>query len=342
MPLSRLGIKGCALLCGLAAACAHAPSGAVPAVTAPPPVIAPPAPPPEPVPALRVGEHQSVLNGVRLYYRVQGEVSAARAPVLFLHGGPGYNSYSFARLVGPRLEKSRRMVYLDQRGCGRSERPWNGRYSLEALLEDLEALRQELGVERWVLMGHSFGATLALEYAARHPEHMAGVVYVSGLSNAARSYATWKHEFERLHPGRIAAASLPAGASDYTQVMRALRGLDAQDFFNQLQFHNATYRQMQEAVDAESGLRNTGELSRTLFSAELRDYRFSAPERVSTPVLVIGGRYDASIGLDSLQELAHALPNATFLEYEQSGHFPYLEEAERFEQDVTRFLSELP
>ena len=341
MRFSRLGVRGCTLLWVLVAACAHGPPRVSSLPVAPP---AAPAPAPEPplAQALRPGEHQSVLNGVRLYYRVQGESPARLPPVLFLHGGPGYNSYSFSRLMGPRLEKGRRMVYLDQRGCGHSERPWTGVYTLEALLTDLEALRQELGVERWVLMGHSFGATLALEYAARYPEHMAGVVYVSGLSDAARSYATWKHEFERLHPGRIAAASIPAGASDYTQVMRALRGLDAQDFFNQLQFHNATYRQMQEAVDAESGLRNTGELSRTLFSTELMDYRFSAPERVTTPVLVIGGRYDASIGLDSLRQLAQALPHATFLEYEESGHFPYLEEADRFERDVTRFLTGLP
>jgi proline iminopeptidase len=210
------------------------------------------------------------------------------------------------------------------------------------LVEDLEALRQELGVERWVLLGHSFGGTLALEYAARHPEHVAGVVYVSGFSDAASSFSTWKHELERQHPGRLAETATPEDKSDYMQVMRALRGLDAQDFFNQLQFHNATYQQLQEAVDAESGLRNTGELSRALFSKELPDYRFTAAERVTAPVLVIGGRYDYSIGLESLKAVAKMLPHATLLEYEQSGHFPYLEEADRFEKDVTQFLSSLP
>jgi proline iminopeptidase len=293
-------------------------------------------------PPLASGENQRVLNGVRLYYRIAGEAPAERAPVLFLHGGPGYNSYSFARLMGTRLEKSRRMVYLDQRGCGRSERPWDGRYSLEVLVADLEALRQELGVERWVLMGHSFGGTLALEYAARHPQHVAGVVYVSGFSDAASSFASWKRELERLYPERLASATSPEDTSDYARVMRALRGVDAQAFFNQLQFHDATYQKMQEAVDAESGLRNTGELSRALFSTELPAYRFSASERVTAPVLVVGGRYDHSIGLESMRALAKTLPQATLLEYEKSGHFPYLEEADRFEQDVTRFLSTLP
>jgi proline iminopeptidase len=293
-------------------------------------------------PPLATGEHQRVVNGVRLYYRVAGDAPAARAPVLFLHGGPGYNSYSFARLMGPRLEKSRRMVYLDQRGCGRSERPWEGGYSLDVLVADLEALRQELGVERWVLLGHSFGGTLALEYAVRYPQHVAGVVFVSGFSDASASFSTWKRELERLYPGRLAETANPEDTSDYDQVMRALRGVDARTFFQSLQFRNAVYLQMQEAVDEESGLRNTGELSRALFSNELPAYRFTTPERLTAPVLVVGGRYDHTIGLESMQALAKALPRATLLEYEQSGHFPYLEEAERFERDVTRFLSSLP
>ncbi len=75
--------------------------------------------PAPPAPTLTPGEHEQVLNGVRLHYRVAGEGAPGQPPVLFLHGGPGYNSYSFSKLAGVRLEKHARMVYLDQRGCGR-------------------------------------------------------------------------------------------------------------------------------------------------------------------------------------------------------------------------------
>jgi len=327
MRFSRLGLLACAVVCSLVTACAH---HAPRSDTHPGPPLAP-------------GEHQRIVNGVRLYYRTAGEAPAQRAPVLFLHGGPGHNSYSFARLMGPHLEKGRRMVYLDQRGCGRSERPWDSRYSLEVLVADVEALRQEMGVERWVLLSHSFGGTLALEYAARYPERVAGLVVVSGFSDAESTFASWKRELERLHPERMTApASASGDTSDYAQVMRALRGMDAQRFFHQLQFRSPMYQQMQEAVDVESGLRNTGELSRTLFATELLNYRFSAAARVTAPVLVIGGKYDHSIGVESMQALAKSLPHATFLEYEQSAHYPYLEEAERFAYDVNQFLSSLP
>src|SRR3989454_1681595 len=129
---------------------------------------------------LRDGPHQVVINNVRLWYRVSGRPAAGVPPVVFLHGGPGQGSYHFAALVGPYLERSLRMVYLDQRGSGKSERPWTGEYSMATLVEDIEGLRRELGVPQIALIGHSFGGTLALEYAATYPAHVARVGIVAG------------------------------------------------------------------------------------------------------------------------------------------------------------------
>src|SRR2546422_1269440 len=129
---------------------------------------------------LRDGPHQVVVNNVRLWYRVAGRPAAGVPPVVFLHGGPGQGSYHFAALVGPYLERSLRMVYFDQRGSGNSERPWTGEYSMATLVEDIEGLRRELGVPQIALIGHSFGGTLALEYAAAYPTRVARLVIVAG------------------------------------------------------------------------------------------------------------------------------------------------------------------
>jgi len=308
-----------ALLLLLVTACTHAPA--------------------KPAPALTPGEHEQVLNGVRLYYRVAGEGAPGQPPVLFLHGGPGYNSYSFSKLAGVRLEKSARMVYLDQRGSGRSERPWTRDYALSTLVQDLEALRHALGAPRWVLMGHSFGGTLALEYTARHPEAVAGLVVVDGMSDAQGSYAGWVQTLEQWHPGRLAQA--PEQGSDFTRVMAALQGQDVQAFFDRMQWRDPGKHMPMAQLDAQSGLRNTGELAGALFGGELLHYRFATPERIRVPTLVIVGSHDRAIGPQTARALAGALPNATLREYEDSGHFPYVEEPERFERDVTEFLSRL-
>src|SRR5688572_2820354 len=116
--------------------------------------------------ALSPGVHETVVNGVRLWYRVAGRRSGI--PVVFLHGGPGQGSQGFAKFAGPELEKGLRMVYLDQRGSGRSERPWNQAYSMDLLIEDLEQLRRAWGVPKIALIGQSFGTALGMEYAARY------------------------------------------------------------------------------------------------------------------------------------------------------------------------------
>lgn len=291
-------------------------------------------------PGLVPGEHQRVLNGVRLYYRIAGEPPHSRSPVLFLHGGPGDNSYAFARLMGSRLEPLRRMVYLDQRGCGRSERPWEGHYSLARLVEDVEALRQALGVERWVLLGHSLGGALALEYAARYPEHVAGLVLVGALSDSPASLAVWQRELERRHPGRL--EKVRAEGSHYARLMQALQGVDAPVFFRSLQFHDPQASQQYQQVQEESGLRNTGELAQALFGGELPSWRFTAHARVQAPALVVAGRHDYAVGVETMRTLAASLPQANFLEYEGSAHFPFVEEPDRFERDMAAFLSSVP
>ena len=94
---------------------------------------------------LSTGVHNEVINGVRLWYRVAGP--AKSTPVVFLHGGPGQGSQTFARFAGSALERTNRMVYLDQRGSGRSEKHWKKEYSLALMVDDLEQLRRKWGAD---------------------------------------------------------------------------------------------------------------------------------------------------------------------------------------------------
>ncbi|WP_156303031.1 alpha/beta fold hydrolase, partial [Methylogaea oryzae] len=96
-------------------------------------------------------------------------------PVLFLHGGPGAGCKLHHRGF---FDPARyRAVLLDQRGAGRST-PHGGlqHNTTTHLLEDLEAVRKKLGIERWLLFGGSWGAALALLYAQKHPKRVLGLV----------------------------------------------------------------------------------------------------------------------------------------------------------------------
>lgn len=108
-----------------------------------------------------------------LYFEQSG--NAVGFPVLFLHGGPGSHTRpQHRRYFDPAFY---RIVLFDQRGCGQSTPAG----AIEAnttphLVEDIEALRKHLGVERWLLFGGSWGSALALAYAQKHPERVAGMI----------------------------------------------------------------------------------------------------------------------------------------------------------------------
>jgi proline iminopeptidase len=289
--------------------------------------------------AMATGEHDVVVNGVRLWYRVAGPEGAP--PVVFLHGGPGQGSVHFAALEGPRMERSLRMVYLDQRGSGRSERPWNRAYSMQLLVEDLEAVRRLLGVQKIGVIGHSFGGALALEYAAKYPEHVSALMFVDGLWNAPAQ--------TRLRCERT-VAMFPAVARQALGDSMGAKDPDCDWFWklpneqreamnNALMFPDPTVRVRLDSVQAASGERNTGELGNALFRDGLLQYRFTAMRRLTMPVLVIAGRHDAAVSGVGLQELVRQLPDARFVEYPNSGHFAYLDEPDRFARDAAAFFA---
>jgi proline iminopeptidase len=133
-----------------------------------------------------------VGDGQRVYWEVCGNPEGR--PAVVLHGGPGSGcSTGVRRCFDP---EAYRIVLFDQRGCGRSTpHASDPRADLSAnttghLLADLERLRRHLGIERWLLFGGSWGSTLALAYAERHPERVTEIVLV-GVTTTRRSEIDW-------------------------------------------------------------------------------------------------------------------------------------------------------
>lgn len=125
-----------------------------------------------------------------LYFEQSGDPQGI--PVLALHGGPGGGaSPEMRRLFDPARY---RIILFDQRGCGRStpyadlteNTTWD-------LIADIEKLRARQGIQRWVVMGGSWGSTLALAYAAKHPEHVAGLI-LRGVFLLLRSEIQWFYQ----------------------------------------------------------------------------------------------------------------------------------------------------
>lgn len=144
----------------------------------------------------------AVGDGNHLYWEVCGNPEGVAA--LVVHGGPGSGCVPAMRqFFDP---ATYRVVLFDQRGCGRSTpHVSDPAVGLEAnttdhLIADIEQLRQHLGVSRWVLAGWSWGTTLALAYAQRHPDNVAALVLTAVTTTTAREVQWITHDVGRLFP----------------------------------------------------------------------------------------------------------------------------------------------
>ncbi len=144
-------------------------------------------------------ERMVPVEGGRVYVRVNGNLKAKRAPIVMLHGGPGGTHAHF--LTALALADERAVILYDQLDSGQSDRPNDPRnWRVSRFVDEIERVRSALGVDRWHLLGHSWGGTLALEYGARRPAALRGLALASPLV----STRSWIADANALR------ASLPA------------------------------------------------------------------------------------------------------------------------------------
>ncbi len=288
------------------------------------------------------------LNGADLYFEVAGP---QEAPVIvYLHGGPGYNSHSFRTLFGDRLEAFR-VIYLDGRGGGRSgglEDTAQGAETLDidTLVADLEAVRAFLGTERFTPLGHGFGALVALEYGRRYPQRAARVVAVNpwvhfpdlALTLLAEASAIRGVAFD--DPAEKIRAETPEGqhpAVGEARLEAAFALVNGRDLLNRLEFIDAPSRMRLEYADAEGQLLGGGEVQQALVNQGLWSFEYPPFLMEQTrPVFVIAGledrtSYPQQVGW--LEDLAAA--DVTLL---PAGHYPWLDDEDGFLEALERAM----
>ena len=125
------------------------------------------------------------VKGGRIYVRTNGASKSGKLPIVLVHGGPG--ATHTVLLDALQLANERMVILYDQLDSGRSDQPNEpGNWRVDRFVDELEAIRSALGVGKWHVFGHSWGGTLALEYGARRPAALAGLVLASPLISTRR------------------------------------------------------------------------------------------------------------------------------------------------------------
>lgn len=317
------------------------------------------------LPALAFDEdHHEVINGAMLHFRVRG-ADKANPYLVILHGGPGFSAHMFYPW-GPSLERSLNVVYLDQRGCGESARlsfadPMNPKpseisnYTFSTLDADIEGVRKYLKVDKWFVLGHSFGGMLGVEYVAAHPDHVLGYIHMDGLvsvpqvqtailDNAAKKFVAAKDDADLATVKQLRA--LPP--DNPTRLIGAF-GLalgPAGLYFagNQPAAFAAFYRQIGAAVAPyhlpPAALMPAEEPGAALAVNDQYLTRDDTPllAKITVPTLIINGRQDGVVTAQSAEAVHAAIKGSQLVLLDACGHFPFFEQPQKTAQAILGFV----
>ncbi|MFI6369436.1 alpha/beta fold hydrolase [Streptomyces sp. NPDC050546] len=272
----------------------------------------------------------SAPDGTRLACHLRGRGE----PLVVLPGGPMRASAYLGDLGG--LDAHRQLVLLDLRGTGGSEIPADpATYRCDRLVDDVEALRRHLGLERMDVLAHSAGGSLAMRYAARHPERLGRLALITATP--------WALGMPATPEDRLAAARQRTSEPWFTDAFPAFEAwLSGTGDFDPVFvpfFHGRwddTARSHAEREEDE-----TNDDAADVYGADGAfdpDATRTGLARVAAPVLVLAGEMDGGPRPALARRTADAFPAAEFAVQPGAGHYPWLDDPEWFVRRVTAFL----
>ena len=270
----------------------------------------------------------SAPDGTRLAYRVHGDGD----PVVCIPGGPSDSLY-LGDLGG--LSAHRRLIVLDLRGTGRSALPEDtSSYRCDRLVDDVEALRGHLGLSRMDLLGHSAGANIATQYAARYPKNVSKLALI-GPGTRAVGIAVTGETRRELVQRRKNEPWFPAAST----ALEAITEGAGSDWEAIAPFFYGRWDAAAEKHYAAG--RPTNEEAVALFAADGAfdpETTRAALAACEAPVLLLAGEFDVNSPPQSVAEFAALFPDATLVVQPGAGHYPWLDDADRFVATTAAFL----
>lgn len=278
------------------------------------------------------------IRDTELYFDVEGsELAIATSHIqqkpvfLVIHGGPGVDHTTCRPVLSP-LREIAQLVYFDHRGHGRSARGNPETYTLDNNVEDLEALRQHLGLERIGLLGFSYGGMVALAYASRYPRHVSQLIpVVTAADSRFLALAQAKLAKDGTPEQQAIAQLLWDGKFESEQQL--------QDYFQLLgPLYSLTF-DLDKSMEAWRRVIFNPEAINQAFGGFLRTYDIRADlPQICAPTLVIGAEQDWICPPQFSEEIAQAIPKAKLGIIPNSGHSVRADAPEKLLELISNFV----
>ncbi|WP_226682856.1 alpha/beta fold hydrolase [Sutcliffiella horikoshii] len=270
--------------------------------------------------------------------------------LLYLHGGPGASCLDFcyeqAKLLGEKL----RVIALDQRGVLRSDPiKDDSDFGLNDIIADCEALREQLGIQSWTVLGHSFGGFIALKYAHEHPNSVKKVIYEAptfdlGLSSKsmikrALLLLDSEHEYNRyIQQDSYTTKELWHAISKVYQEL----GEEKKDSIYLKSIKPHELNSIYEKAQLPSELWGRSQTYTRKLEEEDMIFESLLPiiPLVKQPSLLLHGKFDPVFCEQQKDYFKENAPASKTVVFEHSAHFPRLEEPQKYRDEVVSFVLE--
>ncbi len=283
---------------------------------------------------LKPGEYDTILNGVQIHYSVRG-----KGPLLIAHsGGPGADARDWDDFA--RIDDFVTILAIHPRGSGLSGPAAGDAYLLPDYASDVEAMRVHLGLDKPVLMGWSHGGMVAQQYAFTYPDSISKLIlfdtsayFGEFLNDVEAAVQEFKNEpwFEES----LAALKKEwAGEYETDEDMGRLWQHEKKFYFKKFNARAQAYAERtKDSLIKVAPLRVFNEKEAPTF--DLRPQL----KKIKVPTLVIVGRHDFITNVAMAEEMVKHIPNAQLEVFEESGHYGFVEEPQKFYRVIKAFVS---
>jgi proline-specific peptidase len=290
---------------------------------------------------LPLSEGYVSFRGFRTWYRSVGESERGRLPLLLLHGGPGA-THQYLEPLAELARFGRRVIFYDQIGCGRSDHPAGADfYDVPAFVEEIGALREQLGLNAVHVLGQSWGGMLAMEYALTRPAGLASIV----VADSPASMTLWVSEANRLRSALPAEVQQTLSAHEEAGTTSDPAYAAATEVFYRRHVCrletwpdcvNRAFQSIAEdgfvynVMNGPSEFHVIGKLKTWDITDRLHE--------IAVPTLLLSGAFDEATPA-IVGEIQQRIPRAEWIVFPASSHMPHIEEPVAFNAAVRGFLA---
>jgi len=290
---------------------------------------------------------KATIRGTEIYFDIAGmhiEPKSGKLiekPVLFLiHGGPGGNHLHFKN-DSIKLQNTAQLVFIDQRGCGWSKKTKKSDYTLENNIEDIEALRKYLGLDKICILGHSYGGMVAQGYAIRYGKHVEKLI----LSATAPSYHFIDEAKENLL--KVGNKKQINTCDKYLWNGTFRNERDINHYFNIMEsLYYAGKKRREKQIKSKNtskseSLKNTfsHEVLNAGFSGFLHHFNLIPKlKKITSPTLILAGNDDWICSPKQSRIMAKHIPDAKLKIFKKCSHVISTDVPDRYLKEITHFL----